>query len=243
MNLSRSSDGHVESPGVPTCFAGRGASFKRTTVYNTSNSAFAGMCEAATHTMIPPLVSDSKLVAACLSGDARSWDTLIARYQGLIYALALRMGLPAADADDVFQNVCLRMFQHLNELRDTERLSGWLVAMTRQEVWRLRRRREMPLMTELPDVAREAETVRKIGGHTDPTPEEAVLMLEEQHLVRQCLNHLPEECRKLLTLLYGEESPGYAAVAAHLSMPVGSIGPKRARCLQRLKKLLDEIGF
>jgi RNA polymerase sigma factor (sigma-70 family) len=82
------------------------------------------------------------LVAACLAGDSASWDALIARYQGFIYALALRMGLSAPDADDVFQNVCLSLFQHLGELRDANRLSSWLATMVKQEVWRLGRRRK-----------------------------------------------------------------------------------------------------
>ena len=87
-----------------------------------------------------PLLSDPALIAACLEGDYPSWDALIERYQGFVYTLTLRMGVSGPDADDVFQNVCISLFQNLRELRDADRLSSWLAAVTRQEVWRLARR-------------------------------------------------------------------------------------------------------
>src|SRR5580692_10240464 len=111
---------------------------------------------------------DSQLIAACLAGDASGWDRLIARYQGLIYTLARRMGMSSVDADDVFQNVCLRLYQHLADLRDTRRLAAWLISTTRREVWHLRRHRGAPSVQDLseckPDLDRLATEDERSGS-------------------------------------------------------------------------------
>lgn len=188
--------------------------------------------------------TDAELVAACLSGDTAAWDALIARYQNFIYGLPLRMGLSAADAEDVFQNTCLKLFQHLGELHDVQRLSGWLAAIIRQEVWGLWRRRGSQPLSDLPEGGQMLESARPLGAEPAPSPEELILNYERQHLVRLGVQELSEECRKLLTLLYGEEAAcSYAEVAQRLSIPLGSIGPKRARCLERLRKNLEKFGY
>jgi len=189
-----------------------------------------------------PLVSDPALIAACLNGDLPSWDALIDRYQGFIYTLTLRMGVSAPDADDIFQNVCVSLFQHLGDLRDTSRLSGWLATAIRQEVWRLARR---PRALPLSSLVEEGETEeRRRGAAPTLTPEEEVLKLEREHLVRQGLQHLSEPCKELLSLLYSEDPPcSYAEMAARLQIPLGSIGPKRARCLEQLRKILANFGY
>ena len=195
--------------------------------------------------MASPLRSDAELIVACLAGDMPSWDQLIARYSGFIYALTLRTGLAGADADDVFQNVCIRFYQNLSRLRDTARLTGWLAVTIRHEVWTLRRRcRVTTVLSEIPEHAWETSSVESVVGETAVDPEEAILALETQYLVKQCLEHLPDECRNLLTLLYRDDPPcSYAEVSERLGMPVGSIGPKRARCLQRLEQLLQKFGY
>lgn len=176
-------------------------------------------------------------MAACLSGDSAAWDALIGRYQGFIFALALRQGLSSADADDVFQDVCLKLFRHLDELRDVQRLSSWLGAIVRQEVWRRRRR---PQPEQLNDLPAEGEILIAIQA---PDPESAVLEQEQEQLVRMGLGSLSETCRSLLGLLYGPDDVSYAEAAEQLSMPIGSIGPRRARCLDRLRKELETFGF
>lgn len=191
------------------------------------------------------LRSDTELVAACLAGDLPAWDALIARYQGFLFFLALRMGLSRPDAEDVFQNVCLSLYQNLHTLRDVERLSGWLATAVRQEVWRLGRTRRASPMAEMSDGVDWLEQGTRHGSaEPELPPEERVLAWERQHLVRECLQHVSEPCQRLLTLLYSDDDEhSYADVAALLSIPVGSIGPKRARCLAHLKKLLAEFGF
>lgn len=194
--------------------------------------------------MTPPRPSDADLVAACLAGDARSWDHLVARYSGLIYTIATRMGLARSDAEDVLQNVCIRLFQNLDDLRDARLLPRWLISMTKREVWRLRRRKGMPLMSELEDRAWEIEAGEPALGVPDALPETALLQTEDQLLVRRAVAELPENCRRLITLLYSDKtSLSYADVAQRLSLPLGSIGPTRARCLLRLRRILEELDF
>jgi len=174
-------------------------------------------------------LSDPELIAICLRGDAGAWAALIARYQGLLFHIARDYGLETADAEDVFQSVSLKLCLHLQELRERERLSAWLAAVTRQECLRLLRRRPTGSLEALREVADDAESAA-----------ERLLRAERAHEIRRSLSTLPEICRRLLTLLYGETPLPYAQAAERLGLPVGSIGPKRARCLERLKKKIDE---
>src|ERR1051325_7354514 len=87
------------------------------------------------------LASDKDLIAACLKGEAAAWDMLIQRYAALIYSIGLKMGLSESDREDVFQDVCVILIDHLADLRDTARLSSWLISTTKREAWRLQRRR------------------------------------------------------------------------------------------------------
>jgi len=178
--------------------------------------------------------SDEELVGACLRGDAAAWEALIARYQRLVYGIALRAGLPPADADDVFQNVSLKICLHLDSLRDHAALTGWVGAVTRRECLRRHRRRAGEPETTPLDDARDVP-----GG--EPPADEALLREERAHEVRRGLEELPPACQRLLGLLYGsEEPPPYADVAVRLGVPLGSIGPTRARCLKRLRKKMEE---
>jgi RNA polymerase sigma factor (sigma-70 family) len=180
---------------------------------------------------------DPQLIEACLDGQSQAWEALIVRYQRLIYSIPVRYGLPEHDANDVFQNVSLLLLQNLSRLRDRQRLGAWLVITTRRECWRmLRQRQQLPLQaggatSDLPLVAA-------------PYSEDELLALERQTLVRAAVDLLDGPCRELLTLLfYTEPRPTYSAVAKRLGIPEGSIGPTRARCLEKLMKILDEMGF
>jgi RNA polymerase sigma factor (sigma-70 family) len=188
--------------------------------------------------------TDTELIAACLGGEAAAWDALIARYEALIFSLPVRMGLSQADAEDIFQNVCVLLLHHLAELRDTERLAGWLVSTTRREVWRVQKRRSTQNTREVSDQEWLLEGAESVTDPSQPLPEATLLALTDQQLVREAMIQLPDRCRLLLTLLYCEDPPAaYTDVAQELNIPLGSIGPTRARCLQRLQKRLDELGF
>lgn len=188
--------------------------------------------------------TDTELIAACLSGDSDAWDSLILRYEALVFSLPIRMGLSQADAEDIFQNVCVLLLHHLGDLRDTERLAGWLVATTRREVWRVSKRRATQRSVEVSADDWQADMADIYADPEQPLPEATLMALEDQQLVRQALVQIPDRCRSLLTMLYCEDPPrAYVEAAEALNLPLGSIGPTRARCLQRLHKLLGELGF
>lgn len=186
---------------------------------------------------------DSALVRACQKGEAAAWEALVNRYQRLIYAVPRRAGLNDDQCADVFQRTFALLFQHIDRIEQPERVRAWLVTTARRETLRLIRKdgQLQPLPGEAGDG--EAETA---GVLLDPTPlpEEALLQLEEQHLVRAGLMKMDERCRQLITLLFYHPEPmPYDQVAAMVGVPVGSIGPTRARCLQKLRRLLKESGF
>lgn len=187
--------------------------------------------------------SDEKLVLACRRGEAAAWEALVLRYQRLIYAIPRRACLSEDQAADVFQTVFARLVEHLDRIEQPSQVKAWLVTTARRETWRVARRERpaQPLDAD-DDAENQAGHLQLPDGA--PLPEQVVLRLEEQHSVRAALNALDERCRKLLTLLfYCHEPSAYAEIAAALDMPEGSIGPTRARCLQKLRNLLADSGW
>jgi RNA polymerase sigma factor (sigma-70 family) len=183
--------------------------------------------------------SDESLVLACRNGDAAAWETLVERYQRLIFALARHAGLNEEQAADVFQRVFTLLFEALNKIEQPALIGAWLTTTTRHEAWRFSRR--------------ERAATRIYGTRLDQAntltddellPEAMVLRLEEQHKVRLAVASLDTRCRRLLELLfYRPDTPAYAEIAAALGMSEGGIGPTRARCLEKLRRRLEVQGF
>jgi RNA polymerase sigma factor (sigma-70 family) len=185
--------------------------------------------------------SDETLVLACRRGDAAAWEALVARYQRLVYTVPRRAGLSDDLAADVFQHVFATLVEQLDRIEQPGRLAAWLVTTARRETWRVGRRESAAgRLTRGEDVTEEAREI----PDTQPLPDELLLRLEEQHLVRQAVEALDERCRTLLLLLfYQPEPPPYAEIATALGTSEGSIGPTRARCLQKLRRMLTEVGY
>lgn len=181
---------------------------------------------------------DRTLVAACLEGDHSAWEALIARYQRLIYSIPVKARLSQDDAADIFQSVCLKLYEKLATIRDSERISSWLITTTSRECWRLsaRNRRE-----SVPGGGGDDEDsfLKEIPA-TGPLADEQRETLEEQQQVRQAVEALPDRCRELITMLfYQKDELSYVDIAGRMKMPVPSVGPTRARCLEKLRKLLE----
>lgn len=182
-------------------------------------------------------LDDRALVAACLEGDHSAWETLITRYQRLICSIPIKARLSQDDAADIFQSVCLKLYKKLPTIRDSERISSWLITTTSRECWRLsaRNRRD-----SAPSGGDDDDSPQKEIPATGPLADEQREILERQHEVRRAVNALPERCRDLVTMLfYQKDELSYADIASRMKMPVPSVGPTRARCLEKLKKLLD----
>ena len=179
------------------------------------------------------LPSNGTLVLAAGAGDQDAWRELVARHTGLLCSVARSFGLGTADSADAVQNTWLRLTENLHRLRDPESVCGWLATTARTECLRtLRRRRHAPAYA--PDL----EVVS-----AEPGPEQRALTADRDRRLLAALDRLPERDALLLRVLSACPTPSYVAVAAHFAMPVGSIGPTRARALARLRAELAADGL
>jgi len=174
--------------------------------------------------------STQELLAGAAGGDQKAWDLLVSRFARLVWSVARSFRLSDADAADVCQTTWLRLVEHLDAINDPTRLAGWLATTARREsIGVLRRRdREVP-MYEGPGEEDEDD---------DQDPEQRTIEQDEHRELWDAFAALSERCRSLLRVLAVSPLDSYAEVAAALSIPVGSIGPTRARCLDRLRARL-----
>jgi RNA polymerase sigma factor (sigma-70 family) len=178
---------------------------------------------------------DARLVAACLEGDQQAWEGLIDKYKKLIYSIPFKYGADAEDAADVFQSVCIEVFNSLGQLKNTDSLRSWLitVAVRQSYRWKKKQSNHLELDAMEPEVAEELAAVP-----------ETVLQIQQEQIVREVVAKLPPRCAELVRLLFFEQPPlPYAEVARRLGLATGSIGFVRGRCLERLRKILVESGF
>jgi len=178
---------------------------------------------------------DARLIAACLQGDQKAWRTLIDKYKRLIYSIPMKYGASAEDASDVFQSVCIEVFNSLSQLKNAESLRSWLitVAVRQSYRWKKKQANHVELDALEPEVAEELAAAP-----------ETVLQIQQEQIVREVVEKLPPRCAELVRLLFFEQPPlPYAEVARRLGLATGSIGFVRGRCLERLRKILVESGF
>jgi RNA polymerase sigma factor (sigma-70 family) len=189
-----------------------------------------------------PTSGDEVLIEGCLTGHEDAWEALVTKYERLIYSTCRRYNLPQAESDDVFGRVCLILLQHLESLKDRSRLSSWLITTTSRECWRLKKEFKDYTSTATGTTFGEKEqTGIEEAIDNEPLPEEALLQLERQQIIREALKQLSTRCQKLIwELFYNPAEPSYAQIAAELGIPVTSLGPTRARCLDKLRRFLLE---
>jgi RNA polymerase sigma factor (sigma-70 family) len=182
--------------------------------------------------------SNTRLVAGCLSGDDRAWDALLDRYKNLIYSIPLRYGAPPQDAADIFQAVCLDLFNELPRLRDAEALQGWLIRVTTHKCYHWKRR-----AAAASGMGFDESELENLSGQ-EPIPQDVIDEIEREQMVRESVVALPDRCREMIEMLFFENPPmPYHEVARRLQLAKGSIGFIRGRCLKRLKKVLEQKGF
>ncbi len=181
------------------------------------------------------LVADPTiLVRAAAAGDRAAWSALVDQFGGLIWRVARSHRLSEGDAGDVCQTTWLRLLEHIDRLDDPSRVGAWLATTARRES--LRVIGLAARQTLLPD-----------GGYLDSIPDQTVqvdaaLLAEEQRaMVDEALSRLPARCAELMRMLMSDNGLHYQDLSDLLGMPIGSIGPTRARCLRKLRAIMEEL--
>jgi RNA polymerase sigma factor (sigma-70 family) len=170
-----------------------------------------------------------ELLARAAEGDQEAWDALVDRFSQMVWSIARGFRLDDATAKDVTQTVWLRLVENLDRITDPERLPGWLATTCRREALRVKGVRERMIPTEFEyDIADEKPSL------------EAMLVEDEQaREVLVAFKGLSEDCRQLLSLLCTDPPLSYEEIAEIVGRPIGSLGPTRSRCLERLKAAMS----
>jgi RNA polymerase sigma factor (sigma-70 family) len=174
----------------------------------------------------PPTEQVARMARAAAKGDAVAWEWLVARFHARLVSAARGQGLAHHDAEDAAQATWIRLTAHIGRLRDPGSLGAWLITTAQREGLRIghRGRRERPV-DELPVIA-----------SVEGDPDRELLAGLRSAALAQALGELPERHRDLMLALASEPAPSYEEISARLGVPIGSIGPTRARCLARLRR-------
>jgi RNA polymerase sigma factor (sigma-70 family) len=179
---------------------------------------------------------DTRLVKECLRGSEEAWSLLIDKYKALIYSIPVKYGLPPHEAADVFQSTCTELLVRLPELREPRALPKWLMQVAHHECYRWKRQQQRM-------VSRDGEADLP-EPETPPIAESVMQQTQEEQMLREAMNALSPQCRKLVELLFFEiPARPYAEIAKDLGLAVGSIGFTRQKCIDRLRRQLDALGF
>ncbi|MCC6963998.1 MAG: sigma-70 family RNA polymerase sigma factor [candidate division Zixibacteria bacterium] len=177
--------------------------------------------------------TDQELWPAVVSGDAKAWGVIVKRYQSLVYAVATRAGLSQVDAADCFQQTWLLLYNNRRKLNDPSRLSAWLVTTAKREALRLKRR--------LGNDPGEEATDEAVDGAL--LPDDELIALERQSQLESAIAQLDRRCQDLVdAFFFADEEQSYEAIAQSLGIAANSLGPIRRRCLERLKRILEQNG-
>ena len=167
------------------------------------------------------------------AGDQRAWDEIVERFAPLVWGICMRHRLSPADADDVGQSVWLGLLEHLQTIREPAALPGWIATTTRRECLRLHDEAQPAARCRWR--ARTADD--DLGADPTAVPVDEGLLIEElRAAVRAAFARLAPHCRRLLALLVSDPPLPYVRIAEILDVPVGGLGPTRARCLEKLRR-------
>ena len=174
--------------------------------------------------------SVAELLAAAEGGSQTAWDALVDRYGRLVWSVVRGFRFDAATAADVSQTVWLRLVEHCGRIRDPEKLPSWLATTARNEAIRAKRRLAKAVPTEFSV---------EVADVAAPSVDERLIDDEQLQQVLGAFDDMSPKCQEILRLLCTDPPLDYDAVSELLEMPIGSIGPTRSRCLDRLRRLLE----
>lgn len=175
-----------------------------------------------------------RVVAAAAAGDAGAWRDLVGRFGAMVMAVARSCRLNDADVAEVHQVVWLRLLENIDRIEQPERLGAWLATTAKRESLRVVRARSR-LTLDHEGLLQRPDTSTK-------SPDARPIEQEDARAVREAFALLPPHCQRLLSLLAGDEPMPYKEISKALSMPIGSIGPTRGRCLEHLRRIMASAG-
>lgn len=181
--------------------------------------------------------TDDELIRACRGGDESAWDELVHKYQNLLFSIPRRAGLGRDLASDVIQDVFTTLYVKLDTLEKPEFLRAWMMTTARHKTIQLIQRETRGRPVSIDDD--ESDSVALQIPDDEPLADAQLVRLEAELQLEKAMAKLEDRCRRLLTMLYlSDDAYSYADISAHLEIPIGGIGPTRARCLQKLLKLI-----
>ena len=180
---------------------------------------------------------NKRLVRGCLSGDEAAWDAFLDKYKNLIYSIPVKYGFSPDDASDIFQAVCMDVIRELPKLREPAALPKWLIQLTSHRCFHWKRDQQRYVSTDFD---------QEVNAADEPSPlrDELLAEAEQEQILREAVAGLPARCQQLVHMLFFDSAVRpYAEIARSLGLATGSIGFIRQRCLEKLRRKLEEMGF
>jgi len=179
---------------------------------------------------------DARLVKECLRGRETAWSELVSKYQNLIFSVPIKYGFSQEEAADIFQSVCLDLVNELTSIREPRALAAWLIRVTHNKCFHyLKDKRRYGVAEDNPP---------EPAIPTEQIPENQLRELQREQLLRNAIRALGARCQRLVEMLFFESPPRpYQEIAKSLTLATGSIGFIRARCLDKLRRKLEEMDF
>lgn len=180
----------------------------------------------------------TRLFERCRRKDSRAWAELVDQFQALVYSVSRGHGLNRDDAEDVFIATFQNLLGSIDRIESTAALPRWLAVTASRESLRICR-----IANRSPDTEATGTTLDEIVASEEGQAEEAAFAADRSLRVRAALARIDDRCRKLLQMLYFQDESSYQEISAALGMPVGAIGPTRARCMEKLRSNLNSEDF
>ena len=179
------------------------------------------------------LGSEAELLRRCREGDESAWEQILESYKRLVYSIPLNFGLTTDDAADIFQQTFISLVENLERLRPDSNLGAWLAVVARRHVLHYLRKKKREQVVADDDLSDSTQFLALAAADT-------TLDLEMMQMIDQGLSQMNRRCRELLLALYFDSrQPSYEEIAERTNVAVGSIGPTRGRCLERLREILS----